>query len=582
MPSSTKTRNKVQRSALSLKLTLDYSRFNGVNNNDDASSISDNQAVDTLNTVLDNVGSIMPRQGYTKLLTTKLPGPTTGGTHFYKSDGTKQLIYASGQYLYRYNNAGGSVQLNSSAFNPSTPWSFDVYNDVLYGVDGNELISYNGTSNAVVQAVTGVFTTPTSAKVHKNRLWIAQGSTVYFSDSNNPTSFPVVNFFQVNTNDGQSIVGMEELLDTLVIFKTDSIWLIKGEPLGAGTNTTIGNLSLQRINSSIGCVAMRSIVAVDSVIYFMGRSGLYIFENNQIKLISQDVNNSFRFDMNPNAISLSWGVYSQVQKKYLLGYASSGSNTPDKVLCYDLMLNNFTVWDHMPGSWATNFRFTQIDSVVMGDPNQGNVYQLFQGYADIAGYNGTVSSATLTTLTDTTASWTTNQFVDCRVQIGLGTSMVVTGVVTGNTATTLTCSGFTQTPATNLAYTIGGYNSYWMSKIYDFDEPAMTKRYKYLKLFLDTEANYSLQIGVSVDFAPISYNQPPVSLYTGSTLWDTAGVLWDQVGIYWDSRNSLFKQVGLPGNGRFIQIIFGNFNANQPWRCFQYSFTYKNKRERPT
>jgi hypothetical protein len=574
-------KTSVQKSAPSLKLTANFSHFNGVNNNDDVSSISDNQSVDTLNTVLDSVGAIMPRQGYTKLLTTKLGGPITGGAAFYKSDGTSQLVYGSGQYLYKYNNAGGSTAINTSLFNPTTPWSFDVYGDVLYGVDGNELISYNGSTNAAVVSTSGIFTTPTVCRVHKNRLWVAQGSNVYFSDSNNPTSLPVVNVFEVNTNDGQSIVAMEELLDSLVVFKTDSIWLIKGEPLGAGSNTTLGNLNLQQINSSVGAVSMRSVVGVDSVIYFMGRAGLYMFENNQIKLLSQAVNGTFRNDMNPNALSNAWGIYSAWQKKYILGYTSNASSTPDKALCYDLLLNDFTVWDHLPGGWAINFRFNQLDSVVMGDPNQGNIYELFQGYADIAGYNSTLTSATSTTLVDSAATWTTNQFVDCRVQIGLGTGAVITGTVTANSATTLTCTGFSSTPVANTTYTIGGYDAHWISKIYDFDNPAMTKRYRYLRLFLDAESDYSLQVGAARDFSEISYNLPPVSLFSGTTLWDQTGVTWDEVGIYYDTKASLYNQTGLPGQGRFIQLMFGNFNANEPWRCFEYAITYQNKTERP-
>lgn len=564
-----------------VRLEFPVSDFDGVDNSNDPASLLADKSPDTLNTILDSVGSIENRKGYTKLLTTKLSVASNNGFAFYKSDGTKQLVYRAGTLLYKYDNAGGSTVI-SPTFTNSTAEDFDVYQDVLYGVDGTDLYQYNGISNASLLVPTGVFTSPQYLRVSKNRVWVAQGSTLYFSDAGQPTSFPIGNFIVVNSNDGQVITGLAVLLDSIVVFKTDSIWVITGEPLGNGSSTVVGNLNLRRANSDVGCVAYKTIKQVENVLFFMARSGLYVFENYASKLISSDVNFTFQNDMSVNNQSLSWALYSPVQKKYILGYASAASNTPDKAIVYDMLVSHFTIWDHLPGAWATNFRFSPLDSAVMGDPTQGNVYQLFQGYADIAGYNGTLTASTSTTLTDSTAAWTTNQFVDCRVQVGLGSGTVITGTITANTATVLTVSGMSATPTVGLAYTIGGYNSYWKSAIFDFDAPQMSKHYKYLNVFTDAEANYSLQVGCSIDFSILGYNLTPLSLASGATLWDQAGVTWDEAGITWDVVASLFKRAGLPGKGRYIQLMFGNFNGNQPWRVFSYSISYKLSRANPT
>lgn len=569
--------SRPQSKAPRVRLEFPVSDFDGVDNSNDPSTLTANKSPDSLNTILDSVGSIETRKGYTKLLTTKIPVASNNGFAFYKSDGTKQLIYRAGTLLYKYDNAGGSTAI-SSALASSTADDFDVYQDILYGVDGTEFYQYNGISTASLVVPTGVFTAPQYLRVSKNRVWIAQGSNLYFSDAGQPTSFPIGNFINVNSNDGQVITGLAVLLDSIVVFKTDSIWVITGEPLGNGTNTVIGNLNLRRANSDVGCIAYRTIKQVENVLFFMARSGLYVFENYAAKLISGDINNTFQSDMSINNQNLSWALYSPVQKKYILGYASSASNTPDKAIVYDMLVHHFTIWDHFPGAWSSNFRFQPLDSAVMGDPTTGNVYNLFSGYSDIAGYNGTLTTATGGTITDSTAAWTVNQFVDCRVQVGLGSGTVITGTITSNTATVLTVSGMSATPSINQPYTIGGYNSYWKTAIFDFDAPQMSKRYKYLNVFVDAQANYSLQVGVSIDFSILGYNLTPLSLASGATLWDQVGITWDQAGITYDLVASLFKRAGLPGKGRYIQFIFGNFNGNQPFRVFSYSVSYKLKR----
>lgn len=567
----------------SSKQRLEYTltQFNGIDNSNDPASIDPGQSPETLNTILDSIGSIETRLGYSKLLSTKIPtGPSNNGIPFYKSDGTKQLVYRAGTTLYRYNNAGGSTAI-SGTLTASTADDMDIYNDTLYGVDGTIMYSYTGTGFISTVAPAGVFSNPQYIRVHKNRVWVFQGSTAYFSDAGQPTSFPANNYININTNDGQSITGVEVLIDSLIIFKTDSIWVITGEPLGAGTNTAIANLNLRRANSAVGCVAYRTIKRVDAVIFFMARSGLYIFENFQSRLISQPINSTFKSGMSTTNQYQSWGLYSPVQKKYLAGYPSPGSATPDSIICYDLLVKRFTLWDHFPGAWAANFRFNPIETALMGDNAVGNIYNLFTGYTDIAGDNGTATGGTITTLVDTTKSWATNLFTDCRVQIVGGVNTGVTGTITSNTSNTLTISGIVTAPGLGSQYTIGGYNSYWKSRIFDFDSPAMSKRYKYLNLFMDSEAIYNLLVGVSLDFSPLTYNLPSVPLGAGNTVWDNVLASWDGSGLYYDNKLSLFRRAGLSGQGRFIQVIFGNNLANQPWRVFDYSITYKLKKSRP-
>lgn len=571
-----------QKSAPRLKLDYTIPYFGSLDTTSDISLMSDEDSPDNLNVVYDQVKSVLSRKGYIKLLTAPTPSFIGGMYSLYQSTGVRQLVYQSSANWYKYNNAGGSTQITGTpaTFTPNQQWSQDEYMDDIYGGNGVDgLIQYNGTTTSIANS--GI--TPQFVKTHKNRIYCANknSSTLYFSDSANPSSFPINNFILINTNDGQNITGISEVLDNLVIFKDDSVWVLTGEPLGVGNTTTIGNLQLRQATGSVGCSAFRTIAKVDQTIFFMHHTGIYALQNYTVSLVSPMLNTTFKLSMNQNVINLCWAVYSNQEKKYILGYPSPGSNTCDSVILYDFLTKSFSRWDDMPGGCAVTFKFSGTqETVCMGDPNKGNIYELFQGSADIAGDNGTATTGTVTTLTDNSKVWTVNQFVDCKVGVvtsntGGGNTVTLLGTVTSNTSTTLTFASTTQTPQPGTVYTIGYFTSYWKSKNFDFQMVGYTKKYRFLNLFADS-ANYNMQFGFSIDFAPLTF-QKAFKLVSTAPIWGS--FTWGN--FTWGAVVSEFGQANIGGNGRYIQVMFGNNLANQPWRVIRHSISYKLKKERP-
>jgi len=576
-----------QRNAPRLKLDYEIPYFATWDSTTDPSSSAPDGMIeeaspDCLNVVFDQVQSVGSRKGYTKLLTTSLSSFVGGMYPFYKSDGTKQLIYQSNQHWYKYDNAGGSTTLTGtpSTFTADKQWDLDEYQDTVYGGNGVDgLISYNGSAYSVANG--GI--TPQYVKVHKNRIYCANlnSSTVYFSDAGNPSSFPVNNFILINTNDGQNITGIDDILDNLVIFKDESVWILTGEPLGAGNTTTIGNLQLRQANSPVGCSAFRTIAKVEQTLFFMHYSGIYALQNYTVVLISPFLKNTFKSGMNAPFIGLSWGVYNSLLNVYLIGFPSSSSSTPDEVIYYDLTTKQYAHWDHIPGGCAVNFRFSGLtDTVVLGDPNKGNIYELFQGYHDIYGDNGTATGGSSTTLTDSTKSWTASALVDARIKIVSGTGAGSTAVITANTSTQVTVASWSSdSPAADSVYTIGYYDSYWTTKNFDFGMTGYIKKYRFFNLFLDSE-DYPIRFGYSIDFQALQY-QKALNL-SGATLhWGDSGLLWGPDSGNWGSTTSEFAQANIGSTGRYIRFKFGNDLADQPWRAIKYSIAYKLKKQRP-
>lgn len=578
--------SRPQRQASRQKLDWEIPFFGSLDTTSDPSSsapdgMPEEASPDTLNTVFDVVQSVASRKGYSKLLTTPVDSFIGGMFPYYRSDGTKQLIYGADNNLYKYNNAGGSTVLSGTpaTFTADQQWEFDELLDNVYGVNGTDsMIVYNGTTYSVANAaVTAQF-----MKIHKNRVYAANknSSTLYFSDAGVPTSFPVNNFIAINTNDGQNITGIDTILDNLIVFKDESVWILSGEPLGAGNTTTIGNLQLRQANSPVGCSAARTICKVEQTLFFMHYSGLYALENYSVVSISPYLQKTFQTKMNSSFINLSWGVYSAIERKYIVGYPSSGVTKPDSAIVFDLQSKQYSLWDHIPGSCAVNFRFSGLtETVVMGDPSKGNIYELFQGYADIYGDNGTVSSATVTTLTDSTKSWTVNALTDARVRIVSGTGAGSTGTISSNTSTQITVASWSgTTPDSTSVYTIGWYDSYWITKNFDFNMTGYVKKYRFFNLFIDS-ALYPIKFGYSIDFQPLDY-QKAFNLGSGGLTWDPT-INWGPSTGNWGSYSSLFGQANVGSTGRYFQAKFGNNLANQPWRIIKYSISYKLKKQRP-
>jgi len=76
---------------------------------------------------------------------------------------------------------------------------------------------------------------------------------------------------------------------------------------------------------------------------------------------------------------------------------------------------------------------------------------------DSAGFNGQVTAATATTITDGTQNWTVNQWAGWTVYLALGTGSGQKAVINSNTATVLTvATTLSPVPDTTTSYVLGG------------------------------------------------------------------------------------------------------------------------------
>lgn len=578
------------------KFQWEVDGFAGVDNSSDPSTLPDNISPDALNTAYDLSNANESRKGYTKLNTTSFPGAIIRTTSFYKSDGTKLVVFAAnatnagtapggltGTYLCKYNNAGGYVVVGGP-YTVNTFWDFTVLNDTLYAVNNVEgLQSWVGT---------GTFTTANPIvlqyiKARKNRLYGLKGSLVYFSDAGNPTSWPANNYIQINTNDNQIGVGLETYLDDLVIGKSQSVWYLQGEPLGSGSTTVVGNLQLRQADSEVGWTSVLNVCKVrQGILMWVCESGIAVMQSYHVQIISEKIESTFKHDINPDFIAKIWAVYSPPEKKYIFGYPSSSSSTPDKAMLVDLgdpKVVKFAPWDHFPGSCASLFRFTLRDTVLIGHPTKGYIVEAFQGYADIAGDNGIATAGGSTTLTDSTKAWTTNQFTDADVTIISGTGAGQIRNIASNTAAILTlATAWTTNPDSTSVYSIGAYNSWANTPISDFGKAAYDKKVKYYNIFSNSHANQTLLFGYATAYQALKFTDAK-SLTGGGLIWEGIGSAdkWGAVGKQWGSKTQLFLQFDIGDVDKHFQARWGGNKSLSPWRVSKYTVTLKFKKVRP-
>lgn len=81
------------------------------------------------------------------------------------------------------------------------------------------------------------------------------------------------NFINIEKNSGDPITAIEIFRDRIIVFKQKSIWQVTlgSEQIG---NFFVTQPTLQLITSSYGCIAPRSVVAVENDLYFLSRTGV--------------------------------------------------------------------------------------------------------------------------------------------------------------------------------------------------------------------------------------------------------------------------------------------------------------------
>lgn len=125
----------------------------------------------------------------------------------------------------------------------------------------------------------------------KTRMWVsgvsAQPQRLYYSDVNNPESWPANNFIDIKSvdDDGDDILGLAVVGENLIVFKRNSVWVVF-DPV---------SLENRRI-APIGILNRNCVASIDDQVYWAAISGIYSTDGDTFREEGKNIKNLFFYN----------------------------------------------------------------------------------------------------------------------------------------------------------------------------------------------------------------------------------------------------------------------------------------------
>lgn len=401
---------------------------------------------------------------------------------------------------------------------------------------------------------------------HRSRLFAADDNQLYFSQLGVPEQFDPNNFERVNPQDGQRIVGIVSVNEVLVILKRNSMHILSGDDPNSW--------SLPVVDPSIGCVAPRSIVVVEGVVYWWSDIGPvrwmgfgmpqpiglpYIASTLDHDNINeaQTINIAGAVDLIHQRVIWAVPAAGSTRNTFMLpwnyrlqAWESDRWNPMDVGSLGTVRDSNDVPWVYLGNYAGQVLRMGDHTSDGMRDTNNANVVLTKSGtVTTTAGQTtfGTVTPDGSVTL-DTDGVGLIERYAIIEDSNGL---IVGRSRITSNNATTFTLADTITglTPSTAYRWSIGSpdwqFDTAWMTT----GQPFFKKRYTYLMLQFAGSSSTTYRVDIFRNFDPslVSYRTVTPNLVggLGTSFWDSA--LWDVGGFEVTTPGSLRIRVGATG-----------------------------------
>ena len=209
--------------------------------------------------------------------------------------------------------------------------------------------------------------------------------TLYYSEDNEPESFPLINAFDM---DGK-ITAMYESYAGLVIETETGKWQIIGDN---------PDFSVDKIVDGMGCVGRRAAGTARLIGYAVDRDGMRLFDLAETKKISEPIRDKYDTDIDKVNIELIHTVHSK-SKNMIMQFNPDSSGNYTSIFAYQYPMDAVETgyWTEIVTPSAANLNF--LDAVEIEDANgdfqilasgaDGMIYRLFnnssKNWVDAAG-----------------------------------------------------------------------------------------------------------------------------------------------------------------------------------------------------
>jgi hypothetical protein len=595
--------------ALHLPPAVSINRFvGGYKSISDFTDLADTETSDAQNTVYGPNGDIDKRAGSLKLLNAKLTSvsatagaPITGHYWFDKLGVTATYhVVAAGDSLFQYSSATSTRIYTALTENSEAFFSFvqtqdprSASDDILLATNGvNPIIVWNGSGTATRL---NLFTSATQVPIckyllnHKERVYavnIVDATDVDAAVKVMRTGFGTdgapdphrftESFYCGGSSRTGDLRGAKVLNDQIILYARSTIW--KFSPGSGG----VGDLT--QMQERVGLYAPYSLVDAGNFHIFLSENGVFAYDGVNLVHLSEKVDDELLKDANLDRLRFAKAVFNKEKNQYQLYYAEGTSLRNNRCLTYDLRLK---VWQPpMTGryvSYVSNFDDADgIERTIYGD-YKGYLYEDGRGLNDgiATGYNGTVSAATLTTLTDSSATFSTAGDglggLVLRIISGVGEGQE--RVIESNTSAVLTLESPWNTPPNSAStYTIGGIDAHWRSKDFDFGNHDIVKIFRHVRTRIQEVGQVYLTMHYIVDFKEVTQaTSKGILLRKDGFTWDVSrwdSARWDGVGTL-NQKTSLRSTPTQSLYGTHLALRFSNRKANESFSLSGFDIEFK-------
>lgn len=168
----------------------------------------------------------------------------------------------------------------------------------------------------------------------------ARKNRIYYSVINQPDAVPLVNFFDVGSQD-QAIIRIMPIRDSLFVFKQDGLWRVSG---------LIAPFTTDLFDSSCIVVAPDSVAVSNNMIFAWTTRGIVSVTEGGVNNISNNNINNIVKPLSsatyPAFSTATWGLGYESDNSYLVSTVVNPTDTSAKIIYrYDQITNTWTSYD---------------------------------------------------------------------------------------------------------------------------------------------------------------------------------------------------------------------------------------------
>lgn len=303
-------------------------------------------------------GGVAKRSGTRRVHDTALGAPVLGLYHWRGPAGDQTVAVAGGNLHHKLPadvNFTSVTSDFSTTYRPSFARHVRSGSPRLFIGDG-KLRKWTG---SVLSTVTGTGVPDAlEIEVYKERMFATDGTkTLYWSSVENPEDWTLAEGGGqafVETFDTEGIVGLGKVGGSLLVFKENSI--------ARYTGVTSADIRIERdtegISADIGCVAPRSIVRMEGVVFFLSDRGPYIASESGVQAIGVKVEPAFQA-VNHEALRNAVSVHNKARQEILVMIPPVGGSDLAQGWLFNYRMNNWAgPWEF---SWASTTAATEFE-----------------------------------------------------------------------------------------------------------------------------------------------------------------------------------------------------------------------------